>query len=128
MKFNNKFVIGKFTEPGDYKGWFAGKFIKKGDPRRTDKFEVLYRVYKKGRMGISHIHKQKSELNIMIAGQMRFSVNDKKSILSKGMYVFVAPNNEIKTEFLKTSRMITIHSPSIIDKITKDKKPERTLI
>jgi mannose-6-phosphate isomerase-like protein (cupin superfamily) len=114
MEFkNNKFVVGKYTDQGNYKGWFAGDFFPESDPRKIHTFEILYREHHSGEIVAPHIHQQKCELMIILEGKAKFKVNNQESILEKGMYIFVQPNNIVTTEFLETSKIIAIHSPSI---------------
>jgi quercetin dioxygenase-like cupin family protein len=115
---NNKFFVGRFNEPNDYRGWFIGDFIKEGDVRKTDKFEILYMENKAGAIFDSHLHKEKVELLIILEGKAKYKVNDQEVLLEKGSYLYIDAGNVISGEFLEDSKVFVIHSPSIpTDKI-----------
>ncbi len=111
---NNKFVLGKYTEPGEFKGWFVGSFFESGQHAKTDQLEALYKEHKKGDLQAPHYHKQKVELLLIIEGKAKYVVNDQEVILEKGSFLFVDVNNIISGEFLEDSKIFAIHSPSIV--------------
>lgn len=110
---NNKYFKGKYTEKGDYKGWFVGSFFNDGDHRKTEKIEILYKEHNEGEQEKSHYHKEKIELLIILEGKAKYSINGEDIILEDGEFLFVDINNIIKGEFLKKSKIFAIHSPSI---------------
>lgn len=115
---NNKYFLGKYTDPGDFKGWFVGSFFNDEHPCKTDKIEVLYKEHVKGDIQKLHYHKEKIELIIMIEGSAKYNVNGKDVFLESGSFLFVDVNNIISGEFLKPSKIFVMHSPSIpADKI-----------
>ena len=91
---------------------FVGDFIKKGDIRKTKQFEILHRILKRGMIDPTHVHKGKIELTMILSGRIKFRVNKKELILNKGDYLFANPGTTIRSECVRTSRILTIHSPS----------------
>ncbi|MFQ6114188.1 MAG: cupin domain-containing protein, partial [bacterium] len=112
---------GKFDEPNDRGGWSVGSFFDDNHPCKTDNIEVLYKEHKPGDICKPHYHKQKVELLLMLEGKARYVVNDNEVVLKTGNFLFVDVNNVISGEFLKPSKILAIHSPSIItDKVELD--------
>lgn len=57
---NNKYQHGKYKTKNEHKGWFVGAFLKKNNPCKTDKIEIVYREHKPGETSKPHYHKQKN--------------------------------------------------------------------
>ena len=120
LKFKNgKYFHGKYENNEQTKGWFIGSFFEEGNHCKNSKLEVMYRIHKKGDIVEPHYHKKKVELLIVIDGNARYNINGKNIFLKKGDYLFIDVNNLISGEFIKTSKIFAIHSPSIpTDKFT----------
>lgn len=110
---NDKYLLGRFNKPNDFKGWFVGSFFDENHPCKTDKVEILYRENEKGHICKAHYHQQKVEIIIMLAGKAEYNINNKSVILNSGNFLFVDVNNIISGEFLQDSKIFAIHAPSI---------------
>jgi len=110
---NNKYFVGRYTEPNEYRSWFVGAFMNKNHPCQTDKVEVLYRECPVGFIQKPHYHEEKLEILIVIEGKAKYFVNDNEVVLEKGDYLFVAANNVVSGEVLELCKMFTIHAPSL---------------
>lgn len=114
MKYKNeRYFHGNYRDNKDTKGWFIGSFFKKKDERKTDKLEIMYLVHKKGDIIETHYHKEKIEILIMLEGEAIYHINENEVILKSGEFIFVNTNNLISGEFVESSRIFAIHSPSI---------------
>ena len=112
---NGKYHSGKFTDLGEYRGWFVGSFFKdENHPCKTDQLEVMYMQHEAGEIFAKHYHKLKVELIVVLDGKARYTVNGNDVILSGGDFLFVDVNNIISAEFLEPTKIFAIHSPSII--------------
>jgi len=112
---NNKYFSGKYTDSGQYGGWFIGSFFKdQNNPCKTDLVEVMYREHKAGYVAKPHYHKEKIELIIILEGKAKYIINGKDIILESGDFLFIDKNNIIAGEFLEPSKIFAIHSPSIV--------------
>jgi hypothetical protein len=65
---NGKYFLGRYTNPGEFKGWQIGSFLDEGHPCKTDKIELLYKEHVAGDIEKPHYHKEKIELIIMLEG------------------------------------------------------------
>jgi len=110
---NGKYFAGKMSDFEKTKGWFVGSFFEEGNPCKTDKIEILYRVHKPGDVSEKHYHQEKIELIIILNGEAKYFINDKMIILKKGDFLFADVNNTIKGIFEKKCELLAIHSPSI---------------
>lgn len=110
---NGKYFVGKYTDHGDFQGWFVGSFFGNNHPSKTDKLEILYKEHQAGDKQAAHYHKEKVELLIMLDGKANYNINGIDVILEKGNYLFVDTNNIISGEFLEPSKIFAIHSPSL---------------
>jgi len=115
---NNKYHLGKFDQKNDYNGWFVGSFFNEDHPCKTDDLEIMYAEKVKGYISLPHFHEKKVELLIMLSGKAKYLINDNEVILESGNFLFVDVNNVISGEFLESSKIFAIHSPSIVtDKV-----------
>lgn len=111
---NGKYYIGSYKKGfSKSKGWFLGSFFEKGSPFKTDKVEICYKQHKKGDKTEAHYHRKKVEILIFLTGKARYTVNGRQHIIGGGEFIFVDVNNVIEGEFLKSSKIIAIHSPSL---------------
>jgi len=112
---NGKYYSGKFTDPGQYGGWFVGSFFENHDhPCKTDQLEIMYKEHKTGDIASPHYHKLKVELIVILNGKAKYNVNGNEIILLSGDFLFVDVNNIISGEFLEPTKIFAIHSPSIV--------------
>jgi quercetin dioxygenase-like cupin family protein len=110
---NDKYFLGQYIGANDYKGWFVGSFFKEGHPGKTDKIEILYKEHVPGDIEKPHYHQEKVELIIMLEGKAKYQINDNEVLLEKENFLFIDVNNVIQGEFLESSKIFVIHSPSI---------------
>ena len=110
---NNKYFLGRYTDPGDFRGWQIGSFFGEGHPCKTDKIELLFKEHVAGDLENPHYHKEKIELIIMLEGSAKYNVNGKDVLLEKGNFLFIDVNNIIHGEFLEPSKIFVIHTPSL---------------
>jgi mannose-6-phosphate isomerase-like protein (cupin superfamily) len=110
---NNKYFAGKYTDFKENGGWFVASFLEKNNPRHCDELEVLYMEHKAGDKAEAHYHNKKVELLIFLEGMAKYNVNGRDIILKKGDFLFVNIKNIISGVFLKPSKILAIHSPSI---------------
>lgn len=110
---NGKYFFGKFKDFKETQGWFVGSFFDEGHPCKTDKVEALYREHIEGDVCEAHYHSKKIELLIILEGKAKYNVNGNDVILNGGDFLFVDTNNIISGEYLKDSKIFSIHSPSI---------------
>lgn len=110
---NDKYFLGRYTDPGSFKGWQIGSFFAEDHPCKTDKVELLYKEHVAGDVEKPHYHKEKIELIIMLDGLAKYNVNGKDVLLENGNFLFVDVNNIIHGEFLKSSKIFVVHTPSL---------------
>lgn len=87
-------------------GWFAGNF--KPAAFKTKKFEVAYKIHKKGELWSKHYHRKATEINCLVKGKM--SLNRTK--LNGGDIFVIEPGEAAKPKFLEECRLIVIKVPS----------------
>ena len=116
---NNKYFVGNWTDVGkDHRGWFVGNFFEDGHPLKTKDVEVFYWEHQIGYKSEAHYHQEKVEVIIFLEGEAKYTINGKQNILKAGDFIFIDSNNIVEGEYLKPSKIISIHSPSILtDKI-----------
>lgn len=92
-------------------GWFIGNF----DPAafKTEHFEVCYKKHHKGEKWDTHYHKQSTEINLLIEGQMM--IQGKK--IKSGDVFILYPYEIADPVFLEDCQIIIVKTPSN----TKDK-------
>lgn len=111
---NGKYFSGKYTDPGQFSGWFVGSFFDENHPCKTDQLEILYKEHAVGDVVAPHFHAQKVELVMVLEGKARYVVNGNEVILGKGDFLFVDVNNVISGEYFESTKFLAIHSPSIV--------------
>jgi len=127
LKFqNNKYFAGNWIEVGkDHRGWFIGDFFENGHPLKTKDVEVFYHERKAGDICKAHYHQKKVEVIIFLEGEAKYTINGKQNILKAGDFIFIDVNNVVEGEYLKPSKIISIHSPSILtDKVVVEPNSE----
>lgn len=97
------FKLDDFT-----RGWFIGNF----DPSvlKTEGFEIGLVTHKKGNIWLPHYHKEGTEYNLLIDGQMTLNgvTINKNDIFIIDKYEIAAPI------FLEDCRVLVVKVPSII--------------
>jgi quercetin dioxygenase-like cupin family protein len=111
---NGKYFVGSFKKGFESrKGWFLGSFFDEGDLLKNDQIEMCYKDHVKGDRIEPHYHKRKVEVLIFLKGEARYTINGQEHIVRGGDFLFADVNNIIEGEFLKSSKIIAIHSPSL---------------
>lgn len=110
---NGKYYAGSYKRFDKTKGWFLGDFFNEDNPLKTSQIEVLYKEHNTGDIVKPHYHKEKIELLLFLSGKARYKVNDNEIILKGGDFLFVDVNNTVSGEFLESSIIFAIHSPSL---------------
>ena len=97
----------KISRIEDYKGgWFVGNF--EPTSYKTDLFEVCYKFHKKGEKWDVHFHKEATEINLIIDGEMM--IQDK--ILKSGDVFILEPWEIADPKFLKDCTVLIVKTPS----------------
>ena len=109
---NGKYFAGKMSDFKKTKGWFVGSFFEEGNPCKTDKIEMLYRIHNPGDVSEKHYHQEKIELIIILDGEAKYFINDNLIVLKKGDFLFVDINNTVEAKFEKKCELLAVHSPS----------------
>ncbi len=118
---NGKYFSGQFDDSSHPGGWFVASFFDENNPCKTDQLEIMYTEHATGDVVASHYHELKVELLIILEGKAEYTVNGNKVMLGKGDFLFADVNNIISGEFLESTKMFAIHSPSIVtDKTLTD--------
>jgi quercetin dioxygenase-like cupin family protein len=112
---NEKYLVGKYADFKESRGWFVGSFFDEKHPCKTDKVEVQYAEQKAGHVCKKHYHQQKVEIILILAGRVVYIINDKKVEVRGGDFLFVDINNVVLGEFIEDTKYFSIHAPSIID-------------
>ena len=83
------------------RGWIIGNF----DPSlfKTDQFEVAIKRYKGGESEAPHVHKQATEMTVIVSGQVMMN----GSLLTEGMVAKLMPG-EPMTEFYVIHDLTTV--------------------
>lgn len=98
----------KITKIEDYfRGWFVGNF----EPScyHTEKFEVGFLTHEKDEYWPPHIHKQSTEINLLIDGEMIIQNTHLKS----GDIFIIEPNEIADPLFLTRCKVLVIKTPSL---------------
>lgn len=112
---NGKYAIGQYTKFVDRKGWFIGSFFDENNPCKTDKVEVQYKEQSADHICKTHYHQKKVEILLILEGRAIFTINDTKTEVKKGDYIFIDTNNITQIDFIENTKYFTIHAPSITD-------------
>lgn len=88
-------------------GWFIGNFLP--SVRRSSDFEVGYKLHKKGEKWPVHLHKDVSEVTLIIRGRMK--IQDR--ILSDGDIFVIKPWEIADPVFLEDCEVVIVKTPSV---------------
>lgn len=72
----------------------------------------MYEEHLTGDVVAPHYHKVKVELLIILERKACYNVNGNEVVLVKGDFLFVDVNNIISGEFLESTKIFAINSPS----------------
>lgn len=88
-------------------GWFCGDF--EPSVYKTKDFEVCYKVHAKGEKWPTHFHKEATEINYLIRGNMIIQNNK----LTAGDIFIILPNEIADPIFLEDCELIVVKTPSV---------------
>ncbi|MEK7497342.1 MAG: hypothetical protein AAB656_00290 [Patescibacteria group bacterium] len=113
----NKFFLGKLENFQRFSGYFVGRFMgEKGFPvLETDEVEI---AWKKLPINFhderSHFHKKGVEINIVIKGKYKASVNGELIEISEKEFLIVYPQTTLKNiSATEGTELVVIKAPSI---------------
>lgn len=119
MKNNGIYKVGKVTDFVKKKGWFFGHFAT--DPLlQSNLVEVGWQNIsnKKAVVEDKHLHTSSVEINIIISGEVRVSIDGNKHDLKKGDFYIIWPESIIeKLEESNDTEVIVVRAPSVNDKV-----------
>lgn len=90
-------------------GWFIGNF--KPSAFKTELFEVCYKVHPKGDKWDTHYHKNATEINYLIEGEMIIQGR----ILRSGDVFVIHPYEIADPEFVTDCRLVIVKTPSDVE-------------
>jgi mannose-6-phosphate isomerase-like protein (cupin superfamily) len=119
MNNKGKYKIGKVTDFAKEKGWFFGHFAT-DKLLQSDLVEIGWQEVsnKKASPEDKHLHTKSVEINLIIAGEVKVTINGEKHELHKGDFYVIWP--ETVLENLETSEgteIIVVKAPSVNDKV-----------
>jgi len=86
-------------------GWFVGDF--QPNVFKTKKFEVGYKIHKKGELWPKHYHRKATEINCLISGKMNLN----QTTLQEGDIFVIEPGEAASPKFLEECCLIVIKVP-----------------
>lgn len=110
-----KFFVGNIKDNSKENGWFYGHFAD-NLLLQSSLVEVAWQDIseKKAEPSDKHIHKKAVEINIVISGEMRLTINDQPITVSAGNFYIVYPGavvNQVEAD--KGTVNICIKAPSV---------------
>ncbi len=119
MKNKGKYKVGNVSDFSQNKGWFFGHFAQ-DSLLHSDLVEIAWQ-HISNKTALSedkHLHKSSVEINIVISGEVRVSINGEKQTLHKGEFYVIWPETIIENlETLKDTEIIVVRAPSVKDKV-----------
>ncbi len=116
-----RYVVGKVADFAKRKGWFFGHFAD-DDLLRSDLVEVAWQDIsgKEASADDRHYHTDSVEINIVLSGKMRFTLNNEFVEVSAGGFYVVWPETVIANlEADDNTELIVISAPSVNDKVVE---------
>jgi hypothetical protein len=86
-------------------GWFVGNFEPSA---KKENFEVCYKQHKKNEKWETHYHKNATEINLLIKGNMKIN----ETIIEEGDIFVIEPYYISKPEFLEDCSLIVVKTKS----------------
>lgn len=82
--------------------------------RKTDKVEIKYKEFNKGKTKHPPKKQDNIEINLILEGKIRGTIDTKLTTLKAGQYIVVSPNasNNIIEEVIEPTKIFTIKAPS----------------
>ena len=123
MNNKGKYKIGKVSDFVKSKGWFFGHFAQ-DELLQSDDVEIAWQKIftKKALPEDKHYHRDSVEINIVISGEVRITINREKHILHKGEFYIIWPETIVEeVEAGEDTELIVVRSPSMNDKVIIEK-------
>lgn len=119
MKNKGKYKIGHVSDFAKTKGWFFGHFA--DDPLlQSDDVEIAWQKISRKNASVDdkHLHEKSVEINIVVSGEVKVSINGEKYILHKGDCYIIWPETVVEdVETGENTEIIIVRSPSVNDKV-----------
>jgi len=114
-----KFKIGKVSDFSRNKGWFFGHFAT-DELLKSDLVEIAWQNIsnKTPLKEDKHLHRSSVEINIVISGEVKITINGHYTTLHKGEFYIIWPETIVEqVEASENTEVIVVRAPSINDKI-----------
>jgi quercetin dioxygenase-like cupin family protein len=119
MDKKGKYKVGQVSDFAKTKGWFFGHFAD-DELLKSDAVEVALQniSHKKASPQDKHLHKNSVEINIVVSGKIKISINGEKITLGKGEFYIIWPETIVdEVEAEQNTELIVVRSPSVNDKV-----------
>lgn len=119
MKNKGKYKVGKVTDFAKQKDWFFGHFAS-DELLETDLVEIGWQKIpnKKALPEDKHLHTSSVEINIIISGEVKVTINGENHELQKGDFYVLWPETVLENlETTEDTEIIVVRAPSINDKV-----------
>lgn len=110
-----KFFLGKVSDFTKKKGWFFGHFAQE-ESLKSDLVEVAWQdiSLKKPDPTDRHCHKKSVEIDIVLSGWIKITLNNQRVKVSRGEFYIVWPETKIADiEAGAKTELIVIRAPSL---------------
>lgn len=119
MDKNGAYKVGRVSDFEKKKGWFFGQFA---DERllKSDLVEVAWQNISKksASSGDKHLHTSSVEINIIILGEVRLTINGDRHILHKGEFYIIWPETIVEdVSASDDTEVIVVRAPGVNDKV-----------
>lgn len=111
----NKYFIGKIEKHAQNKGWFFGHFME-DELLKNDAVEIAWQDISnlKPTPGDKHYHKLSVEINIVLSGTVRLTINGERKTVAQGEFYVIYPYTEVEAvEADNNTHLIIIRAPSL---------------
>jgi mannose-6-phosphate isomerase-like protein (cupin superfamily) len=114
-----KYKVGKVLDYTKSKGWFFGHFTDEA-LLKSDLVEVAWQNIsnKDASAEDKHLHKSSVEINIILSGEVKVTINQEKLTLHAGEFYIIWPETIVESvEASDNTQLIVVRAPSIVDKV-----------
>jgi len=110
-----KYKIDNIKNYSKTRSWIFGHFFPKDSLLHSDKLEVKYHHIKPGYSTKEHYHPNGKQIEIIVKGKIKISLDGKEQILKEGD--FLVTKNNIK------ERVIKVFKPTVLIGLRMPSKP-----
>lgn len=117
MNNKGKYKVGKVSDFAKNKGWFFGNFAD-DELLKSNDVEIAWQKIsnKTASPDDKHLHTSSVEVNIIISGEVKVSLNGKKHTLQKGDFYIIWPETVVEeVETGENTEVIVVRAPSVND-------------